>query len=85
MSVLNLIPLFFAIALLAPAVWALARVYRRSRGPREITCPEANHFATIELDARHAVAMHTRAETDRRVKSCTLWPERQGCQQSCVR
>ena len=85
MSILSLIPLFFAIALVAPAVWALGKVYRRSHGAREITCPEANHFATIELDARHAVAMQALGETDQRVKSCTLWPERQGCQQACVR
>ena len=85
MSALSLIPVFFAIALLAPAVWALGKVYRRSHGAREITCPEANHFATIELDARHAVAMHALGETDRRVKSCSLWPERQGCRQACVR
>ena len=85
MSPLSLVPLFFVIALLAPAAWALAKVYRRSRGAREITCPEANHFATIELDARHAVAMHALGETERRVKSCSLWPERQGCGQACAR
>jgi len=85
MSVLSLIPLFFAIALVAPAVWALGKVYRRSHGPREVTCPEGAHLATIELDARHAVAMHAVGETDRRVKSCSLWPERQGCRQACIR
>ena len=85
MSVLNLIPVFFVIALAAPAAWALGKVYRRSHGPRQITCPEVNHFATIELDARHAVAMHALGETDKRVKSCSLWPERQSCQQACVK
>ncbi len=86
MSPLSLIPLFFAAALVAPAVWGLGKVYRRSHGAREIACPEANHFATIELDARHAVAMHALGEeADRRVKSCSLWPARQGCAQSCVK
>ena len=85
MSPLSLIPLFFALALVAPAVWALAKVYRRAHGAHEVTCPEANHFATIELDARHAVAMHALGEHESRVKSCTLWPERQGCRQGCVR
>ena len=82
---LGLIPLFFVLALVAPAVWALGKVYLRWRGARETTCPEANHFATIEVDARHAVGMHARGETARRVKSCSLWPERQGCRQSCVK
>ena len=63
MPAVSLIPLFFVIALLAPAVWALGKVYRRSHGARQITCSEANHFATIELDARHAVAMHALGET----------------------
>jgi len=85
MSILSLIPVFFAVALLAPAVWALGKVYRRSHGAREVTCPEANHFATIQLDARHAVAMHARGETNRRVKSCSLWPERQACGQACLK
>jgi hypothetical protein len=85
MSPLSLIPWFFVIALAAPAAWALGRVYRRSHGQREITCPEANHFATIQLDARHAVAMHALGETDRRVKACSLWPARQGCHQGCVK
>lgn len=85
MSILSLVPVFFALALLAPAAWALGKVYRRSHGKREITCPEINHFATIELDARHAVAMHALGETNRRVKSCSLWPERQDCGQACLR
>ena len=82
---LSLIPWFFVIALAGPAAWALTRVYRRARGPREVTCPEANQFATIQLDAGHAAAMHALGETERRVKACSLWPERQGCHQACLR
>lgn len=85
MSPLSLVPVFFVIALLAPAAWTLWKVYRRSHGAREVTCPKANHFATIELDARHAVAMYALGEADRRVKSCSLWPEREGCGQECVK
>jgi hypothetical protein len=85
MSPLSLIPLFFALALVAPAVWALSKVYLRWHGARDTACPEANHLATIEVDAGHAVMMHARGETARRVKSCSLWPERQSCRQSCLR
>ena len=84
MSPLSLIPLFFLIAIAAPAAWAVGKVYFRSRGEREIVCPEAGHSAAIELDARHAVAMHVTGETKRRVKSCSLWPERQRCGQNCL-
>lgn len=85
MSVLSLIPVFFVVGLAAPAAWALGKVYRRARGARGITCPEINQFATIELDAGHAVAMHALGETDRRVKCCSLWPDRQGCGQACLK
>jgi len=85
MSPLNLIPAFFVIALAAPAAWALGKVYRRARAPREVACPDANQFASIQLDPRHAVAMHALGETHRRVKSCSLWPERQACHQACVK
>ena len=85
MSPLSLIPLFLVLALAMPAAWALGRVFRVSYHPREVTCPEANQPATIELDTRHAVAMHALGETRRRVKSCTLWPERQACTQACMK
>ena len=82
---LGLIPVFFVIALLAPTAWELTKVYRRSRSARQITCPEANCAATIQLNALHAAAMHARGDTARRVKACSLWPDRQGCQQACLR
>jgi len=85
MSILSLIPVFFATALIAPPLWSLRKVYRRSRGAQEVTCPEAQHFATIELDARHAVKMHALGEAERRVRTCSLWPGRAGCHQACLR
>lgn len=85
MSVLSLVPVFFVIALVGPAAWALSKVYRRSRGPRGITCPDAGVSATIQIDARHAMTMHALGESTRRVKSCSLWPERENCGQACLR
>jgi hypothetical protein len=85
MSILSLIPVFFVVILVVPAVWALTRVYRRSREPRAITCPEDGRAATIQVDARHAMAMHALGDPRRRVQTCSLWPERQGCEQHCMR
>ena len=85
MSILSLIPVFVAAGLVAPATVACYKVYRRSRGPREVTCPEAGVFATIQLDGCHAVAMEARGDSDARVKRCSLWPTRQDCAQGCVR
>lgn len=85
MSILSWIPIFFVVALAVPAAWSMGRVYRRSRGRREIVCPDAGRCATIELDARHAVAMHALGESARRVKTCSLWPDRRDCRQACAR
>jgi len=83
MSPLSLIPWFFVLALVLPAIWALGKVYARTRGTREVSCPDAHQLAIVQLDACHAVAMHARGETFRRVKACSLWPERRGCEQGC--
>jgi hypothetical protein len=85
MSILSLIPVFFVLILVVPAAWALSRVYRSSRQPREITCPDAGQGATIQLDARNAIGMHALGDPRRRIQACSLWPERQGCAQHCVR
>jgi len=85
MSILSLIPVFFVLALVGPATWALGNVYRRNRGAREVTCPENGQFATIELDVRHALVAHSLGDMDQRVKMCSRRPEREGCDQACVR
>jgi len=85
MSVLSLVPVFFVLALAMPAVWALGKVYRRSRASREVACPETGRLATIRLDARHAVRSYALGENGQRVQGCSLWPQRRGCQQACVK
>lgn len=85
MSVLSLIPVFFVLALLLPAALALSGVYRRARGQQQINCPDAGAPATVAIDARHAMLMHTLGESSAKVKSCSLWPSRRNCGQACVR
>ena len=82
---LGLIPVFFVLALIAPAAWALVTVYRRERPTRAITCPGTGQSATIQIDARHAIAMHALGENRRRVGHCSLWPEQASCGQHCVK
>lgn len=84
MSVLFLVPIWFILALLIPITWSVGKVYSRSRGRRIVTCPETNRAANIELDARHAVAMHVVGNPAQKVQDCSRWPEHQSCGRECL-
>jgi len=84
MSILNLIPVWFALALLIPTVWAVAGAYRRARVARAVMCPQAGQSAVIVLDPRDAALMHILGNPARRIQSCQNWPERQGCGRECL-
>ena len=84
MRILLLIPIWFTLALLVPAVWAIARIYRAISGPRTVICPETGLDSTIELDATHAVAMRILGNPVQKIQFCSRWPERQACDRSCL-
>jgi len=84
MSVLFLIPAWFILALLIPIAWSVSKVYSRSRGRRIVICPDNHRAANIELDARHAIAMHMVGNPIRKIQACSRWPEQQGCGRECL-
>jgi hypothetical protein len=84
MSVLLLVPIWFILALFIPTAWSVGKVYSRSRGRRIVICPETRRAVNIELDARHAVAMHVVGNPVQKVQECSRWPERQGCSRECL-
>jgi hypothetical protein len=59
-------------------------VYRRNRGKRIITCPESKVHEEVEVDSRHAFVTALRGREELRLKSCSRWPEREGCGQECL-
>jgi hypothetical protein len=73
------------LALILPAAWALGKVYAHTRGAHEVSCRKRGNWRYSTDDAGHTVAMHARGETFRRVKARSLWPERQGCEQGCLK
>ena len=77
MSILYLIPVWFALGLLVPAAWSIGKIYRRSRRSRVVICPETAAFALIQVEPRHAAAMHILGNPVREVHLCSHWPERQ--------
>jgi len=84
MSVLFLVPVWFVLALLIPLTWSVTKVYSRSRGRRIVICPENGRAANIELDARHAVAMHLVGNPTGKIQICSRWPEWQHCGRKCL-
>jgi hypothetical protein len=84
MSILYLIPVWFVLGLLIPAAWSIGKVYRRSRNRRAVVCPEIKAFALIQVDARHAAAMHILGNPVRQVQSCSRWPGRRSCDRACL-
>jgi hypothetical protein len=84
MQILLLVPVWFLLALLVPTVWKITCAYRKVRGPQPVVCPETGAGATVQLDAGHAVAMRLIGDPIQKIRSCSGWPERQGCARSCV-
>lgn len=70
-----------AVYVLLPVVGA---VFVRYRGTRGLTCPETGADAKVRVDARWAAFTAAFRHPILRVKSCSLWPEKSGCEQSCL-
>ena len=66
-------------AFMSLAVRRLVARYQRSRGAWLVDCPETQSCADI------SIALASRLGDSPRVQDCSHWPERAGCDQSCVR
>ena len=63
----------------------VADTFRRFRGKKSVTCPETGRQAEMGIDAGRAAWTSAFGRALLRVKNCSLWPERKGCEQDCVR
>ena len=67
-----------AVGLLGTPLWLMALVafdkYRDLREPNLLTCPETNSRVAVSFGAGHP-----------EISNCSRWPERRGCNQSCLR
>jgi hypothetical protein len=75
---------YLALALCIPVGLALAPVWRRRSGARQVMCPVTDACATITLDRWYALRRNASGDSELRVKSCTCWPERCDCGQACL-
>jgi hypothetical protein len=69
---------------LIPVAFFFVRAYRESRGPRVVVCPETMTPEGVGVDPLHAAWSTVVGEKDLRIASCTRWPERQECGQTCL-
>ncbi len=73
-----------SIGLLCVLFPVAADFYRRYRGARLLRCPETGREAQVGIDAPHVALTSAFGRPRLRVKSCSLWPEKEGCRQKCL-
>lgn len=59
-------------------------VFFRLRRRRRLNCPETGAKVEMGVDARWAAFTAAFGQPRLRVRSCSLWPERSACGQSCL-
>ncbi|HEX9163391.1 MAG TPA: hypothetical protein VF980_16910 [Thermoanaerobaculia bacterium] len=60
------------------SVTAIGRAFFKFRGTRVVTCPENHQPVAVRVSAM-------RSTESLRLGSCTRWPEKEGCDEACVR
>lgn len=68
-----------------PAAAAGVRAYRLFGGLREVSCPETAEAVLVRIDVARAIASRLSGRNELRLRSCSRWPGRQGCDQACLR
>ncbi len=58
--------------------------YMKYRGKRLVICPETKQPAAVDVDVRHAAMSAVFDDPHLRLKTCSRWPEREGCGQECL-
>jgi hypothetical protein len=63
----------------------VAHTFQRYRHKRVVKCPETRGLAEVDVDAPRAAFSSAFGKPLLRIKNCTLWPKRKGCEQGCLR
>lgn len=66
-----------------PAAAAGVRAYRAFGGLRQVSCPETAEAVLVRIQVARAIASRLSGGNELRLKSCSRWPGRQGCDQAC--
>jgi len=60
------------------------RAFLHSRGIRVVTCPDNREPAALDLASWRAVLTSLSGKRVERVRMCSRWPARSGCNQACL-
>jgi hypothetical protein len=84
MPVLTALVISIAVVLTGIAAARIVRAWLKYRGHRVVACPENQKPAGVLVDARHAAATAFGKAPELRLSSCSRWPERDDCGQTCL-
>ncbi len=84
-NALMLIAVIVLFGLLFVVVPVVFDAYGRYRQRKVITCPEASVLAEVTLRTRLAACGTAFGKRWLRVGSCSLWPEKIGCDEKCAK
>ncbi len=74
-----------ALAALYVLLPRVTHVLARYRVARVLPCPETGAKAELGIDASRAAFTSAFGRPHLRAKQCSLWPERKGCAEGCLR
>jgi len=80
----QLLAVILSVSVIAISTGIALAWWLRMRGTRVVVCPETAEPAAVEVDAAHAAVTALVEKPDIRLKDCSRWPERAGCEQPCV-
>ncbi|MBI4561631.1 MAG: hypothetical protein HY724_06260 [Candidatus Rokubacteria bacterium] len=73
-----------AVAVVYVLLPVIVSTFVRFRAKRRLECPETGASAEVGVDARWAALTSAFRHPLLRVRSCSLWPKREGCGESCL-
>jgi hypothetical protein len=74
-----------AVGVLLVVVPVVLTTLSENREPKPVACPVTRGPATITVDAGRAARTAAFGRIRLAVAQCSLWPEREGCAQGCLR
>ena len=82
---LMLIAGIIIVGLLFVVVPVVIDAYHRFRHRKVLTCPETHGPAEVSLDTGRAAFGAAFGKSMLRIRRCSLWPKRLGCEEKCVK
>ena len=73
-----------AVALLYVLLPLVTDTFLRFRGRKLLRCPVTGERAVVDVDARRVALSSAFGRVLLKARSCSLWPEKEGCAQDCL-